>query len=48
MLDINPQKKAEELSDFLKDNNLEFFEDCIKIRKIGALYGKNSFYLTRG
>lgn len=47
MLDINPEKKAEELKDFLKDKNFEFYDDCIKIKKIGVLYGKNSFYLTR-
>ena len=37
----------EEIGDFLKDKNLEFFIDTIKIKRIKELFDKNLYHFTR-
>ena len=39
--------KKEEIGDFLKDSNLEFFIDTIKVKRIKDLFDKNSYHFNR-
>ena len=36
-----------EISDFLNDKNLDFYQDSIKVKKIGQLLDKNAYYISR-
>jgi CRP-like cAMP-binding protein len=41
------ERKKDEIIEFLNDKNMEFFSDAIKIRKIGELFDKNSYFFAR-
>ncbi len=48
MIDYDYDKKRKtEIEDFLKDKNIEFFQDSIKIKKIKDLFDKNAYYFSR-
>ena len=41
------ESKKEEIIDFLKDKNFEFFVNSIKVRSIGELFDKNAYHFGR-
>ena len=37
----------DEIADFLNDRNLDFYQDSIKIKKIGQLLDRNAYHISR-
>ena len=48
MIDFDyDERRKEEVSDFLNDKNIGFYWDSIKVKNIGNLFDKNSYYFSR-
>ena len=41
------ESKKEEIDDFLKDKNIEFYVSSIKVRSIGELFDRNAYHFGR-